>query len=475
MAHGALTHRERMWIVAGALLPVFMGSMDQTVTSSVLPTIGRALGQVNHLSWVPTANLLTVTAMTPLYGKISDIIGRRSTLFFSITIFMLGSLISAMAPSLTTLIIGRAAQGMGSGGLTTVAMTVLGDIAPPKERARYYTYFSIVYITSGAIGPLWGGFAAQHLGYSAIFWANIPMGFLALFMVATLLKRLPRHDRPHKLDVPGALLLTGASSSCIFVLNTGGHDFAWDSPVTVSTSFLSAVCWIAFVARLLTAPEPLIPLGVLRNRIVACAVISNGVGWAAVVALNIYMPLFLQAVGGYSPSESGAAMMMLMATVNGGALIGAQIAGRMTHYKAPPMATLLMACGACLWLAWRARVVGPVEFQAALFVIGMGFGPSAPVSTVALQNAIKLSELGVASGVTSFIRSLVTTGLVAAFGALVLGGAGSGAAGAAIYGDAMAAADKFSLIFVAAAGALFVSFLALALMEERPLLSERKT
>ncbi len=468
-----LTHRERMWIVAGALVPVLMGSMDGTVVATVLPTIGRALGGVNHLSWVATANLLTMSVMTPLYGKISDIIGRRKTLLWGISVFMVGSLISATAPNLPMLIVGRGSQGLGSGCLTTVAMTVLGDIAAPKDRGKYYTYFSIVYITSGALGPLWGGFAAEHLGYSAIFWANIPLGFLALWCVGALLRKLPRHERPHRLDLIGAGLLAVASSLLIFVLNSGGHDFAWDSPEILSLGALSVVVWIAFVIRLLTAPEPLIPLGVLRNKIVLCATVSNGVGWAAVVALNIYMPMFLQAVRGLSPSSSGAWMMMLMATVNGGALIGAQIASHVKHYKYPPMLTILICVAACAWLAWHARDVGPIEFQLVLLAIGLGFGPTAPVSTVALQNAVELHQLGIAGGVTSFIRSITSTGLVAAFGVIVFGG--NAINRAAVFADPDTAATRVSLVFAIAAAAFFVSFLALALMEERPLLAERKT
>ena len=466
-----LTHRDRMLIVAGALLPVFMGSMDQTVTSSVLPTIGRELGGANQLSWIPTANLLTITAMTPLYGKISDIIGRRKTLLWAISVFVVASLLSALAPNMPMLILGRAAQGLGSAGLTTVAMTVLGDIAPPKDRGRYYTYFSIVYITSGAVGPLWGGFAAEHLGYATIFWVNIPMGLVALGLVWSLLSRLPRHERPHRLDILGACLIAGASSTWIFVLNAGGHAFPWASPQIVGLSLVSSVCWVGFVWRLLTAPEPLIPLGVLRNKIVLCSTISNGVGWASVVALNIYLPLYQQAVNGLSPAESGASLMMLMATVNGGALVGAQIASRMRHYKYPPMLSLLFCCGACLWLALHPRGVGAIEFQVVLLVIGLGFGPAAPVSTVAMQNAVELHQLGISGAAMSFLRSLIATGLVAVFGVIVLGGAGSGRE--AIFADPAGAAAKFSIVFYTTAGAFFVAFLALAFMEEKPLLSER--
>ena len=169
-----LSHRQAMWIVAGALWPVFMGSMDQTVVSAALPSIGASLGGTSYLSWVVAANLLTMTAVTPLYGKFSDIVGRRKALLTGMSVFIAASLVSALAVNLPMLILGRALQGLGSAGMTSLAMTILGDIAPPKERARYYTYFSITYITSGALGPTWGGFASEHLHWSAIFWANIP-------------------------------------------------------------------------------------------------------------------------------------------------------------------------------------------------------------------------------------------------------------------------------------------------------------
>jgi EmrB/QacA subfamily drug resistance transporter len=479
--HAPLTHRETMWIVAGVLLPVFIGSMDQTVLSSALPTIGKALGGTSHLSWVVAANLLTATAMTPLYGKISDIVGRRTTILTGICVFLVGSLVSALAFNLPMLIVGRAIQGLGSGGLTSVAMTVLGDIAAPKERARYYTYFSIVYITSGALGPLWGGFVCEYLHWSLIFWANLPAGLLALIVTSTLLKRLPRHERPHRLDVLGAILVVAASSTCMFVLNAGGHSYAWTSPTILGLSLLSFVCWIAFIARIMTAPEPLIPLRILRNPIVRCAVVSNGVGWASVIGLNIYLPLFLQAVHGYSPSASGLALMPLMVTVNGGALVGAQIAARITHYKYPPMATILVSVAACLWLAFRSETIETLEFAIVMAVIGCGFGPVAPVSTVAMQNAVELHELGISSGTVNFVRSLVATAIVAIDGVIILGGAPIDADGgfsaealqASLFADAAATAAHFRVIFAFAAAAFFVVFVALMLMEERPLLSER--
>ena len=479
---GPLTHRQTLWIVAGVLLPVFLGSMDQSVVASALPTIGRSLGNSNYLSWVVAANLMTATAMTPLYGKISDIIGRRQTLLAAITLYLIGSIISGLSVNLPMLILGRALQGVGSGGLTSLPMAILGDVAAPKARARYYTYFSMVYISAGAIGPLYGGFIAEHLHYSIIFWSNLPLGLLALAVTGTLLKRLPRNERPHKLDVLGAGLIVAASASFMFVLNAGGHNFAWGSSEIMVTAVVSAACWIGFVARLLTAEEPLIPLGLMRNPIVRCATAANAVGWASVIVLNIYLPMFLQSVHGYSPSNSGAALMIFMITVNGSALVGAQLAARLNHYKYPPMFSILLSVAGSIWLALRADSIGVVEFQIVLAMIGIGFGPVAPVTTVSVQNAIELHQMGVTTGTMSFVRSIIATTLIAVFGVIILGWAGRGGDPASaegvrhmIFADKIAAAAQFRILFIGTALCFASVFVSLFLMEERPLLAERSS
>ncbi len=476
-----LTHRETLWIVAGALWPVFIGSMDQTVVSAALPTIGQSLGSTSYLSWVVAANLLTMTAMTPLYGKISDSIGRRIALLIAVSVFMAASLVSALAVNLPMLIVGRALQGLGTAGMTSMGMTILGDIAPPKQRARYYTYFSIVYITSGALGPTWGGFASQHLHWSAIFWVNLPMGAIALAMLWQLLKKLPRNERPHKLDIAGAVLIVAASSSCMFVLNAGGVNFGWSSPQILGASLFSALCWVGFVRRILTATEPLIPLGILRNPIVRQAVLCNGIGWASITGLNIYLPMFLQGVHGYSPSGAGVALIPLMITVNASALVGAQLASRITHYKYPPVASLSICVCACLWLAWRCESIGFIEFLCVVAIIGSGFGPAAPVTTVAMQNVVELHELGISTATMSFVRNIVATATVAIYGLIVLGAATRGqgvAQGGAIapslFGDHLEAAAHFRIVFFCTAATFGVAWLALIFMQEKPLMTERR-
>ena len=215
-----LTHRETLPIVFGVLLPTFMGSLDQTILASALPTIGRDLGDVHSLPWLITAYLLASTAIIPLYGKIADIRGRRFTLRIAILTYLAGSLLCALAPDMLVLILGRVLHGLGGGGLSSMGMIVLADLVSPKERGRYYTYFSLTYTTAGGLGPVLGGFIADHLHWSVIFWINIPMGLAALAITSSLLRRLPRYERPHRLDIVGAALIVLASVSFMLALNT---------------------------------------------------------------------------------------------------------------------------------------------------------------------------------------------------------------------------------------------------------------
>src|ERR1051325_2120050 len=274
-SHSNLTHRETLVVVLGVMLPVFMGSLDTTILASALPTIGREFGEVHNLPWLITAYLIANTSITALYGKISDSHGRRVTLLIAISMYMMGSAVCALAPNMVVLILGRVLHGLGGGGLTSTGMVVLGDVAAPKERGKYYGYFSVVYTTAGALGPALGGFIAEYLHWSVIFWMNIPLGIIAVTTTLTLLRGLPRHDRPHKLDFLGAALIMAASSSFMLALSMGGVNYPWLSPQILGLLIAAFVLGIAFIVRLRTAPEPLIPLAILGDREVRLAVATH--------------------------------------------------------------------------------------------------------------------------------------------------------------------------------------------------------
>ncbi|MEA2903424.1 MAG: hypothetical protein QOI12_811 [Alphaproteobacteria bacterium] len=476
-----LSHKETRLIVLGVLLPLFLGSVDHTILASALPTIGRDFGDVASLPWLITVYLLTATAAMPLYGKVADIHGRLFAMRIAIAAYLVGSLICALAPSIYVLIAGRALQGIGGAGLSGISIIVLGDAAAPKERGRYYTYFSITYTTAGACGPALGGFIADHLHWSVIFWLNIPFGLLALAITSRLLARLPRYEQPHRLDVIGAMLIVLASVSFMLALNLGGKSYPWLSPAIGVLVLAALVLGGLFFARLLSAPEPLIPLAILREPIVRWAALAPAFGWAGIVGLNIFLPMYLQSVYGLSPTNAGLSLMILMVTLNANAGLCGQLLGRVKHYKLLPMCLFVVAIASMVMLALWADRMTALTLQVLLFLVGAGFGPMPSCTTVAIQNVVPRHQLGTALGAMSFMRALFTTILVALLGAIVLT-AGSSLTGGGTAGfdvplspEAAAAAQAFRSVFFTIAACLALSFVALVLVEERPLRTDEVT
>jgi EmrB/QacA subfamily drug resistance transporter len=472
-----LDHREALKITIGVLLPVFLGSLDQTIVGAALPAIGRSFGDLQNVPWVATAYLLTGTAVTPVVGKLSDIHGRRATMLAAIAVFLVGSILSALAPSLVVLILARAVQGFGGGSLIVVAMTILGDIAAPKDRARYYTYFVIVFASAGAAGPALGGFFAQYLDWTVIFWINLPLGLLAFSVSNVRLRRLPRHERRHRLDLVGAGLVMAATGTLMAAIDLGGNRFNWGSAPILGLAALSAASWAGFALRLRTALEPLVPLGVLSNPIVIFAVLANAMGASSVMVLNLFLPMFLQLLVGLSASHSGLLLMTLMFSFNVGAGISGHVTGQVRRYKVLPMIGVLLALSATVALGFAADRFGLVTIEALLTIIGLGFGTVPPMATVALQNAVERAELGAATASLNFVRSLAGTISVGLFGALLAAKLGSGGLhdtlSAAALGEQSALAQTFQIVFFGTSAGFALSLVALWRLEERPLRASR--
>jgi EmrB/QacA subfamily drug resistance transporter len=475
-----LTHREARLLILGMMLPVFMGSLDNTILASALPTIGREFGDTQNLSWLITVYLLASTAVVPLYGKIADIRGRRFTLRIAIAGYMAGSLVCALAPNMLVLILGRALHGLGGGGLASMGSVVLGDVVAPKERGRYYAYFAVVYTTAGASGPALGGFLSDHIHWSAIFWLNIPLGIAALTVTLSLLRRLPRHERPHRLDLIGAVLIVAASVSFMLGINLGGVRYAWTSPPILALFGAALFVGACFIYRLATAPEPLIPITILRNPSVICCVVAHSCGWGAIVGLNIFLPMYLQNVVGLSPTNAGLTLMTLMIALNVSAGLSGYALMRQRRYKIWPMSGVLLAIASIATLAWRVDSLDLVSFELLLFMIGLGFGPLPGLTQTALQNTVPRHQLGIAVGTMNFMRSLLGTILIAVFGAIVAAGTAAigagqptpGALGGALAQDAAVAAQAFRHVFFVAVGTLTIAFIAIVLLEETPLATE---
>ncbi|HUI15190.1 MAG TPA: MFS transporter [Xanthobacteraceae bacterium] len=466
-----LTHGEKRVIVMSMMLPVFLGSVDQSILASALPTIGRVFGDVNELPWVITSYLIAATALTPLYGKFADIHGRRASLLIALVIYMTGALISATASSLLMLICGRVVQGMGGGGMISSAQMVLGDMAPPKERAKYYTYFSIAFTTAGGCGPALGGWICDHWYWWMIFIWKIPFCILTIVLALKTLRRLPWHGRPHRLDFIGAFLVMAASSCFMLALNLGGVHYPWLSAPVLTLLGTALVLGAGFVVRLLTAVEPLIPIAILSDAAARLTMVAHSFGWGSIVCLNIFLPMYLQSALGWSATSSGLSLMILMITLNVSAGLSSQVIGRVRRYKLLPLCFLCIGLGAVVALAFSAESMNSLRFEIILFLIGVGFGPTAPLTQVALQNTVAIQNLGAAIGTMNFARTLMGTMLIAGFGAVVLAhapvNAAPGSLGHAFLGSASVA--TFKMVFLGIAGTLAISFLAVILLEEKPL------
>ena len=464
----ALSHADIRTIVIGVGVAMFLGALDQTIIAAALPAIAGELGGFASISWVASIYLLTATAVTPLYGKYSDIKGRRAALTLGVAIFVAGSVACALAPSMMWLIAARALQGLGGGGLISLAQTIVADIVAPKERGRYQIYFASVFLLASLLGPTLGGFFTQHLHWTLIFWINLPLGALAYFLSNAALKRLPRHERPHQLDVLGAGLLVAATITLMLALNDGGVAYPWASPQILGLFGASLALWLLFVWRIRRAHEPLIPLSVLGNEVVSRATVAASCGMGAYIGLSIYLPVYFQSARGMSTSASGLALIPLMVGTVIGATIAGQLMGRIVHYKRIPVIGLFVAALGALALTFLADDMPLSVFELVLALISIGLGTVLPTTTVAIQNAVQLHELGTATGTMNFFRQLGSAVTVAIFGALLNM---SGVSEAAIKAATGLPPGGFTAIFAATAIGFAVAFVFILWMKERPLRS----
>lgn len=463
-----LTDVRKRQIIVGVLTAMFLAALDQTIVAPAMTTIGEAFGSLQYLPWVISAYLITGTAVTPLYGKLADIHGRRPVLFLAVTVFIAGSILCALATSLGVLVAGRAVQGLGGGGLIALAQTVLGDLVPPKQRAKYAAHISIVWATASLAGPLVGGVFAQHLHWSLVFWINLPLGALALAVMYGPLKDLPFTPRRHRLDVPGAALVAAGATSAMLALSLGRMSGEWGSLQVLGFAAGAAIASVLFAWRLKTFAEPLIPIEVMKDRVVLFGASAVALGAGAFVGLTTIVPVFFEQQHGVGPDLAAIGLIGMGA----GAVIGAALTGRlmprMTRYRRPALAGHVLSVAA---LGALTASVGSGSFvlsQVLLFLYGLGLGPIFPTATVSVQNAVPQSDLGAATGLLAFLRSLGAAFGVAIIGAIVLG------AGFAVEGGAHAAAmaldpSSFRVAFVAAAIAMAGALACLAAMPERPL------
>ncbi|CDX33036.1 Membrane transporter [Mesorhizobium plurifarium] len=462
-----VSESEKNAIVGGVLLSMLLAALDQTIVAPALPTIARALGNAEYLPWIVTGYLLTATAMAPLYGKISDVYGRRRVVYAAVLIFLLGSVVSALAPNMLVLVLGRSIQGAGGGGLWALAQIIIGDLVPPRERARYVAWIAVTWAVASIAGPVLGGTFAEHLHWSLIFWINLPLGFAAMAIINNPLKKLPILAKTHRIDCLGALLLISATALLLLALNWGGSTYPWFSRETLSLVACSALLWSLFAARLVKAPEPLISLEVLSNPIVLAGTLSMFLLQAASIGISVYLPIYLQAILGLSVSESGTVMLGLLLGTVAGATFSGRMIPRLTHYKRIAMAGMVLAIACLGALSIVAEGASILEVEILTTLIGLGSGTTFPVSTVSVQNAVDRAHLGVATGVLTFLRSLGAALGVAVLGAVAMGAGLPVAAGTLVHVET--SPMPFTMIFVADGFILAFALAALSLIPHKPL------
>jgi EmrB/QacA subfamily drug resistance transporter len=459
-------------ILVGIMLAMFLSALEQTIVAPALPAIGKSLADFDNLSWIVTSYLLAATATTPLFGKLSDIHGRRAVILLAIGVFVVGSVVCALAPAMWVLVLGRALQGIGGGGLLPIAQTIIADILSPRERPIAQSYTSVMFMSAAILGPVLGGVLTDHLHWSFIFWINLPLGIIALVMTARALRELPRHDRPHRLDIPGVVLMIIAALALLLALDWGGTHYPWSSWPIVALFAGSAALWALFALRLLSASEPFIPLTILAGRVTSAITCAAFFSIGTIIGVTIYTPLYCQTVLGVSASISGLALIAFMGGATVGSMITGRLFNRLTHYMRIPIVGLVLSIVILGYLAINPAAHSLGEFTVMLGLLGAAIGPMYPSSTVVIQNAVKPHQMGTATGTLNFFRLLGGAIIVAAFGAIVLSNAGQGASTATLerlaagHGDF---APAFRLVFIAAAGCLAIALACVSAVEERPL------
>lgn len=406
-AQATVTSRRQLWIIfVGLMLSMVLSSLDQSIVNTALPQMASDLGGLAHLSWVVTAFMLCSTIANPIYGKLGDMYGRRRLLTASILIFLLASTLCGLAQSMPQLILFRALQGFGAGGLMTLSQTVISEVVSPRERGRYQGLFTSAFAVSSVSGPLIGGGLTTALSWRWVFYVNLPLGALALTLILIGLRPSRRAER-HAIDYVGAALMACAATATLLLFTWAGSLFPWASLWTVGLGLAGVIFWALFLGQERRAAEPIINLALFRIRSFTIGVITTSLMAFAMMGTMVFIPLYFQLVLGFTPAAAGLLLLPQIAMMVISSILGGHLSSRLGRPKPFMIGGIALEALGLSGLALVAFINAPLPyFLGSMAILGMGMGIAMPNATVIVQNAVPRNTLGVATGTMSFIRSL---------------------------------------------------------------------
>lgn len=422
--HAPLTHREIMVIMSGLMTGLLLAALDQTIVSTALKRIVEDFNGLDHYSWVVTAYLLTSTAVTPLYGKISDIYGRRPVFIFAIVVFLVGSGLAGASQSMGQLIATRALQGIGAGGLMALTFAIIGDIIPPRERGRYQGMFGAVWGLSSVAGPLLGGYFSDHAtilgtdGWRWIFYINLPFGIAALIVTAMVL-HVPSVRVNHSIDYVGATFMVGGVSSLLLAMSYAGPTYGWTDQLTLIYAVAGVALTIVFIAWEARAAEPILSLQLFRNKVFSVTSIVGFIIGAGMFGAIVMLPLYLQVVKGDSATASGLKLLPMMLGIVSMSIFSGKRISSTGEYRVFPIAGAVMITVGVLSLTRLAIDTPYWQLAIAMVLIGWGLGASMQPLVIAVQNSVEFKDMGIATSANTFFRSLGSVVGTAFFGAVL--------------------------------------------------------